>query len=295
MENLFAWNCAHRPLDRGLGRGATSMSIFLNRVRILFVVFWAMLSAPKPIAGPAWAGPNASAGCALDLDCSSLDYDCFVSDADIDSRATASVGEDIFMIVVAQNVVNLDTYQVEVDFDPEKLAFIQGYEENTFAGIVNILKENGGSTVGFQAVERVPGNVNIGNALVGSNTYEAPECSGVLGLLRFVLLDDSRNNRITLSNVKFIDSNGYETGEEDEISILGSGIVNALILYVAEDIGACPDGEQCYRAIGEAVDSIVEDGAVLIILPGDYPEDVTIDKSVTVIIQDGPVYLGPSS
>ena len=35
MENLFALNCAHRPLKKRPGHDATSMSIFFNRVRIL--------------------------------------------------------------------------------------------------------------------------------------------------------------------------------------------------------------------------------------------------------------------
>ena len=45
MENLFAWNCAHRPLNKGIERGATSMSIFFNRVRILWEKYGTIYNA----------------------------------------------------------------------------------------------------------------------------------------------------------------------------------------------------------------------------------------------------------
>ena len=169
-----------------------------------------------------YAGPNSSAGSALDLDYTTHDYDPGITSKDIDSTADASVGEEIWVAVVAQNVTNLDTYQVEVVFDANRMAFIEGHEDNPFAGVTNLLKTNGGSTIGFQAVENVAGTVNVANALVGTSTDEAPEGSGIIALLKFQVLDEDASNQLTLSNVHYLDSGGVD----DPITNLMDAVIN---------------------------------------------------------------------
>jgi len=113
-----------------------------------------MLSPPA-----SYAGPNASAGCALDMDYASREYDPGISTTDIESSIEAAADDEIWIAVVAQNVTNLDTYQVEVSFDINRIAFLGGFEDNPSEGIYNLLKNNGETTIGFQAVENVPGTV----------------------------------------------------------------------------------------------------------------------------------------
>jgi len=143
---------------------------------LLFVLYYPAIS---------YAGPNASAGCALDMDYTSREYDPGITTTDIESSIEAAADDEIWIAVVAQNVTNLDTYQVEVSFDTARMTFLRGYEDNELAGVTNLLKSNGGTTVGFQAVENVSGTVNIANSLAHSDTEEAPEGSGIIALLHF--------------------------------------------------------------------------------------------------------------
>ena len=157
---------------------------------------------------PAWAGPNSSAGCALDLNYETRNYDAGITSKDIETAIEGKVGDEIWVGVIAQNVSNLDTYQAEVLFEADRLSYVEGYEDNTFAGIKNLLKINGGTTIGFQAVENTPGKVNIANALTGSNKDQAPEGSGIIALLKFKILSCGSDIPLTLSNVKYMDSDG---------------------------------------------------------------------------------------
>jgi len=179
----------------------------------------------------AWAGPNLDAGCALDTDYTTQDYDAGITSKGIDSTINANANDEIWIAVVAQNVTNLDTYQVEVNFDPSRMSFIQGFEDNPFDGVNNLLKKNGGITVGFQAVENVAGIVNVANALSGTDTNKAPEGSGIIALLKFKVLDGDPDNHLTLSNVHYLNSGGTDNSitnlmyavvnPDDDIHLLG--------------------------------------------------------------------------
>jgi len=163
-------------------------------------------------AGMSHAGPNASAACRLDMNFDTVE---------IESDITASANEMIIIAVVAEDVSNLDTYQAEVRYDPSHLRFVGGYEEVPMRGVRNLLKGSGGSTLGFQAVEREPGVVNIANTLTGTDTSEAPEGSGILSLLRFRMLK-AGPARLGLANVHFVDS----LQNEDLITDMTDGNVN---------------------------------------------------------------------
>ena len=141
----------------------------------------------------------------IDMDIETADYEQGISRFHIESTANHRVGSEILVGIVAQGVTNLDTYQVEVLFDPQSLEFVNGFEGNPMGGVVNLLKKNGGETLGFQAVETAPGAINITSALAGDDPQEAPEGTGIVALLQFRVLNSAR---LELGNVVFIDTNG---------------------------------------------------------------------------------------
>ncbi|KPA16557.1 conserved hypothetical protein, secreted [Candidatus Magnetomorum sp. HK-1] len=161
-------------------------------------------------------------GVALDMDFNTRNYDDTISDKDIDSSISASLNDEIWIAVVAQGTKNIDTLQVEVQYDTSKLEFLNGAEDNTFGGIRNHLKKNNGETVGFKAIESSTGIVNIANALAGSDESIAPEGTGIIALLNFKVLSQDAENKLTLQNVVFIDSKGAST----KINQLMDGCIN---------------------------------------------------------------------
>ncbi|MDH3346555.1 MAG: cohesin domain-containing protein, partial [Desulfobulbaceae bacterium] len=173
--------------------------------------------------------PEAQAyGAALDMNIATYSYNqTSLSDQDIEPTVTASLNDEIFLTVVAQNVTNLDTYQVEVLFDPAKLQFLAGYEENTLTGLNNILKSNGGTTIGFMSVETTTGTVNIVNSLVGDDASIAPEGTGIIAILKFRVLAESYSNNLLLNNVYFVDNTGINEN--------AANLLNGAVLPISTD------------------------------------------------------------
>ena len=162
------------------------------------------------------AGPNSNASCALDLD---------YTTPEIDSSISVTANSNIWIAVIAQNVQNLDGYQVEIEYDPNRLQFLSGIEDNPMGGITNLLKKNGGTTVGFQALEKSNGLINVANALAGNNSNQAPEGNGVIAIIQLKLLDELVDNCLDLSNVHFLDS--QQTN--DSILELKSAVINPFV------------------------------------------------------------------
>ena len=160
-------------------------------------------------------------GVVLDMDISTTDYESTNPDSEIESQVSACQDDDIWIAVAALGVTDLDTYQVEVSFDTDKLEFLEGAEEYPMGGISNLLKKNGGTTTGFLAVENTPGTVNISDTLTGADCNQAPEGSGALALLKFRVLDGDPDAALTLGNVFFLDC----TGGIEEITDLRNGKV----------------------------------------------------------------------
>ncbi len=147
-----------------------------------------------------YAGPNSSAGCSIDMDFTTNAYE-----SKIDPGITAHINDIISVAIVAQRVTNIDTYQAEIQYDKTALEFIEGYEDVPMQGIENLLKRNGGTTLGFQATEKHPGAVNVANTLAGTDTSEAPEGSGIIAIIRFKVLRDTPA-KLSLGDVHFVDS-----------------------------------------------------------------------------------------
>ncbi len=69
------------------------------------------------------------------------------------------------------------------------------------------------------------------------------------------------------------------------------GVFDGTTFYVVQSIGDCPDGGQCYLLIQKAIDSAKEAGYSVKIAPGAYPENVDLNKPVTLLFEDGTVEL----
>ncbi len=170
-----------------------------------------------PAAGTVHAGKNKNAGCGIDLGPETRNYDDHVSKRDIETVIDAAAGDVVTATVVVQGVVDLDTYQVEIAFDPEKLELLQVSKDAPVSGFENILESKGGQCLGYESVDESGGVVNIANSLVGRDSAQAPDGSGVIAVLRFKILDD-RPAFLNLENVVFMDS----ASNRDTISALAN-------------------------------------------------------------------------
>jgi len=103
-----------------------------------------------------YAQDNYGAGCAIDLNIYTHNFDMDISNKDIGTKFE-NTDNNIVIGIVAQNVLNLKTFQVEINYPTEKLKFINGYEDiidyiNPENSINNLLKKYGGTT--FWSVQR---------------------------------------------------------------------------------------------------------------------------------------------
>ena len=246
-------------------------------------------------------GPNIDAACAIDMHYGTLAYDNdAISVLGIESSACGFVNEDIWFFIVAINVNNLDTFQAQVNFDPARLQFLGGAEDNAYEGVPNLLKKNGGTTMGFQAKQTSPGVVNIADSLIGDDPEEAPEGSGVIALLNFRVLDNDLQNAVSLSDVYFIDTFGSMRTPPlaDPVTNLYGAHVNPKQIFVAETPQDCLDATECYTScfnyFREGVDAVPDTETHVIVLPGSYSEPLVIDRDIVTVeirMLTGPVIL----
>jgi len=148
------------------------------------------------------------AGIALDMDISTHEsyiHDS-VSSVGIEKNSPRKINayEVINVGVVAQNVLNLDTFQFDVVIeDTSKIKFISASEENYQMGISSYLKRNGGESIGLMETYS-NGVIRIANSLIGKDCLEAPDGSGVIAVLSFRVLDKSGDKRLHVKNVSFM-------------------------------------------------------------------------------------------
>jgi hypothetical protein len=127
---------------------------------------------------PLWAGQNSSAGIRFDLDSATpgnqniTTIDC--PGVDILLRI------DVYII----NASNLDNYEINITYNPNQLFFISGEEDNPVTSEDNVLKKNGGSTIGFTCKAN-NGIINCANTLVGNQGGSTPDGEGLLVSLQF--------------------------------------------------------------------------------------------------------------
>jgi len=146
-------------------------------------------------------------GVALDMDISTKGYDDTVSETDIESETEVSVSDEVWVGVVAQNVKDLDTLQVEVSFDSAKVQYMGYAEDDPADGTKNFLKKKGASVI--LMVFESGGKINITGSL---SSGLPPEGSGIVMYLKFKVLNTDSDNKLTPGNAFFTKSNGEDEG-----------------------------------------------------------------------------------
>ncbi len=201
---------------------------------------------------PAWAGPNSSAGCALDLNYATHNYDAEISARDIDSSVEAKSGDEIWVAVVAQNVTDLDTYQVLIEFDPNRMSFIKGHEELPDNGPETLLKSNGATPLGFLVMEypNAPRRtLVVASTLKGRSRDEAPEGSGIIAFLKFKVLDGNLDNQLTIRSVNYWDSERINSSAND--NRMNAVVNNPCTMILQILVGMEPDNVHLLSDINE--------------------------------------------
>jgi len=168
------------------------------------------------------AGPNELASCSIDLN---------YNTQEIESILQKIQGNEIIITIIAENVSNLDTFQVEVNYDETALVFVDAYENYGFDE--NFLSVNGGQTIGLKATKKEKGLINLANALKGTDKNIAPEGTGIIAYLVFNLIKCGAQTTISLSNVHFQDSDSIN----DTIVHMNNGIIN--VKYPGDIDGNC--------------------------------------------------------
>ena len=137
---------------------------------------------------------------ALDMDISTISYQETISDKHIENSIFIEQNQNIKIPIVCQDCKDVDSYEVVVEFDPAKLEFVKCDEDDLNIGLINILKKNGGESLGV-IVSPGNGNINISNTLTGTSCEQTADGSGILGILSFNVLDAQSESIISISSV----------------------------------------------------------------------------------------------
>jgi hypothetical protein len=178
--------------------------MLMRKTMLLFLLLTAFA-----LIGKTWAQPR-------------IFIDLNASTPQIDSVKLASTGT-LTIGVFCKDVVNLDSYSFDIAFNPAVLSFQTAAEDNSFAGLTNILKKNGGQTlnVNLGLKKGCTDTININNTLQGSDSAKAPEGDGLLGLIQFNV-KAALPCTLSLHNVLFLD---YESTKDSLIPV-SDGIIS---------------------------------------------------------------------
>jgi len=158
-------------------------------------------------------------GLAIDLNPETNDYSSIAINENIESKiSNLEKDTDLTIAIVMYDFLNLDTFQFELEFNPEQITFLEAFLDDPGNGMNNIMSENA-DTIGFRAVERISGILNITNSITGSNCENTPKISGPIAYLKFKITDDQIDGiYLNLNNVNFIDCNGINTSIKNFIN-----------------------------------------------------------------------------
>lgn len=104
----------------------------------------------------------------------------------IEDTVTKAQGETLYTYIIAQDVVNLATYNCVIHFNPTALTYANAYAE--FAPFLkNIFNSAGGSLLALQVDDskKTEGEISMTASLAG--TTGAPSGNGLLGILEFTV------------------------------------------------------------------------------------------------------------
>lgn len=143
----------------------------------LFRAAAALLSAAALAAGPALAGPNASATLRVDAD---------PRTAAVEPSAV-STGRNFLVAVRIAGAVRLDGFAFELGYDTALVAFVGARSSSPADGIADFLESRGGQAVAFvgRLSARDTSRVTVANALAGADSSRSPSGEGVLAVLEF--------------------------------------------------------------------------------------------------------------
>jgi len=130
-----------------------------------------------------WAGQNAGAGIRIDLD-----WNANGNQNKTYIDPPPAIASYIYIDIYVVNASNLDTYELNLLFDQTKLQYNSAIEDAWQNDDQNVLKKNGGTTVGWTVNTSVPGTINIANTLVGNDPAQAPEGEGLLASVKMKVL-----------------------------------------------------------------------------------------------------------
>ena len=148
-----------------------------------------------------FAGPNENAGITFDLDATTY------GNQNLLKIPEPGAGDYIRLDVYAQDVVNLDTYEFEVVYNPIRLQYITATPTNPITYEQNILTTNGGSAIGWMVDTSTPGVLSIAYTLVGTDTTQAPEGEGLIADIVFQAIT-TESTHLSFGNVYYHDSYG---------------------------------------------------------------------------------------
>lgn len=215
---------AHVNLKMLSATGKSTMS-FRN------VTFWdsarvedSITDTTGGIAGASFVGPNAGASVLVDLDPSAAGYQ---------ATRTVSRNTSFQVDIIARNIVNLDTYDLQfMVSDPGKLQILEAKEGPA-------LKSSGGTTL-FMAQKIGEDIIQLTDSLSGNKPALAPDGEGVIAHVSLKMLSAADSAAVSFKNVMFWDSNN----EKDSITETTGGTVGPSEIIIPPEITILePDGE----------------------------------------------------
>ncbi|MCK4654134.1 MAG: right-handed parallel beta-helix repeat-containing protein, partial [Candidatus Cloacimonetes bacterium] len=177
-----------------------------------------------------FAGPNENAGITFDLNATTY------GNQNLLQIPTPNQGSYIRLDIYAQDVVNLDTYEFEVVYNPTRLQYIASSPSNPITYEPNFLTINGGQALGWMVDTSIPGVLSIAYTLTGSDTLEAPEGEGLIADIVFQTLTNE-STYLSFGNVYYHDS----YGTTDEITSTVIALLGGLAPMPPADLTSYPD------------------------------------------------------
>ena len=152
-------------------------------------VLLALILSLSMLIGMANAGENAQAKIAVDLNPSTSDT--------VETTRQAALGGVIDVDIVAQDVSNLDSFDLKLLYNPFKLKVNPG---TVVAGPFLNSQVNGDSF--FKVDLTQPGRIGISNSLPGQDSGAAPDGAGVIAKAQFTVIGGGAID-LTFSDVLF--------------------------------------------------------------------------------------------
>jgi len=152
--------------------------------------------------------PLTSATVFTDMDITTTDL--------IEPQALVALDDESWIAIAAQDVNELSRFTFDISFDPTKVQYLDVSEDhpltdgdlNTDIGI-NLLKQNGGLTSGFEVISIDNETLRISNFIIDNDCETfAVDGAGPLAFLKFEIMTEDDTIPLSLSNVIFTNCDG---------------------------------------------------------------------------------------